>query len=105
MGAAVDVRRLKELEERLDVDLTAVVETRFGKCTLVEVFANAGKREEVEYVVDRGAAIDEALLKAAIGGHTQICADLKRRRRLDGTPLGSRFWARRSVQTPHRQRR
>ena len=39
MGAAVDVSKLKELEERLDVDLTAVVETRVGKGTiLAEVF-------------------------------------------------------------------
>ena len=44
MGAAVDVSKLKELEERLDVDLTAVVETRFGKgTTLAEVFAMAGR--------------------------------------------------------------
>ena len=52
MGAVVDVSKLKKLEERLDVDLTAEVETRFGNKTLVEVFASAGRRAEVEYVVD-----------------------------------------------------
>ena len=44
----MDVSKLKELEERLDVNLTAVVETRFGKgTTLAEVFAMAGRREEL----------------------------------------------------------
>jgi len=74
MGAMVTVSDLKEkMEERLCVDLTANVETRLGSCSLAEVFARTGRRDELSYVMDRGADIGTALVWAARKGHTDVC--------------------------------
>lgn len=84
MGATVTVDDLKDLNQRHGIDLQGKVETRFGEtCSLATVFASSGRAEELEYILDAGAEVNDedihgatALSSAAEGGHAEICAIL-----------------------------
>jgi len=58
MGATVTVEQLKDLTERVGVDLKGNVETRFGTCSLVNVFARSGLSDEIKHVLDAGVAVN-----------------------------------------------
>ena len=67
MGASVTVEDLEKLRS-IGADMTAFVETRFGRSSLAHVFAYRGNHHQLEWVLGWGMEVDGK----TVGGSTPL---------------------------------
>ena len=63
MGAEATVADLETMSQLFNVDFKEKADTLFGRCSLAVVFAQAGRAEELRYVLDRGAEVGDKVLR------------------------------------------
>ena len=87
MGAKVTVADLQEVT-KIGVDVAGSFETRLGISSLSFLLVDMGLKDELEYILDKGAMVEEKrgglndqtpLICAASHGHTKIVSLLPHR--------------------------